>query len=247
MKLSVVIITQDEERNLARTLASVAKIADEIIILDSGSTDKTAEIAKDFGAKFSYQKWLGYGLQKNKAISLASGDLILNIDADEVVSEELAKKIEEIKKDSQFKVYKIDFTSVFFGKKLKYGEWGNDSKIRLFLKGAGSYNDNEVHEDFITEEKIGRIKEKIYHYSYVNSEDYFNKFNRYTSEAANQAYKQGKKAKIYHLTLSPLYKFIKSYIFRLGFLDGYEGFFLSIFAGFYTFVKYFKLKDKHRN
>lgn len=249
MTLTVSIITLNEEKNLARTLESVKKFADEIVIVDSGSTDKTEEIAKNFNAKFYFQKWLGYGPQRNKAIELASSEWVLNIDADEEISEELAKKIADIKDDKNDKidVFKINFMSVCFGKKIKHGGWSNSYRIRLFKKNSGRFNENNVHEEFITNSHIGKINEYILHHSYSDLEDYFTKFNKYTTLGAIEYYKKNKKASLVSVVLNPIYKFIRMYFFRLGFLDGLEGFILAITSSLYTMVKYYKLKEIYRN
>ncbi|WP_074017263.1 glycosyltransferase family 2 protein [Fusobacterium massiliense] len=248
MTLTVSIITLNEEKNLARTLNSVKSFADEIVIVDSGSTDKTEDIAKSFGANFVYQKWLGYGPQRNKAIDLANSEWVLNIDADEEISEELAKEIINIKENkTKFSVYKINFMSVCFSKKIKHGGWSNTYRIRLFKKSSGRFNENNVHEEFVTKEEIGKIKEYIYHHSYSDLADYFEKFNKYTTLGAIEYYKKKKRAGILSIVFSPIYKFLRMYILRLGFLDGLEGFILAITSSLYTMVKYYKLREIYKN
>lgn len=249
MTLTVAIITLNEEKNLARTLESVKKFADEIVIVDSGSTDKTEEIAKKYGAKFISQKWLGYGPQRNKAIELSQSEWILNIDADEEISKELAKEIIAIKEDknAKYDIYKINFMSVCFNKKIKYGGWSNTYRIRLFRKSAGRFNENTVHEEFESSLEVGKIDKYIYHHSYSDLEDYFAKFNKYTTLGAIEYYKKQKKVGFLSIVLNPLYKFIRMYIFRLGFLDGLEGFLLAITSSLYTMVKYFKLREIYKN
>ncbi len=142
MTLSVAIITLNEEINLERTLKSVKEFADEIVIVDSGSTDKTEEIAKKYEAKFYYQKWLGFGAQRNKAIEYSTSEWILNIDADEEISPKLKEKIIEVKNNSKSdrEIFEINFMSVCFGKKIKYGGWSNTYRIRLFKKNAGRFD-----------------------------------------------------------------------------------------------------------
>lgn len=244
MKLSVAMITCNEEKILEKTLKSVASLADEIVIVDSGSTDRTEEIALKYGAKFVHQDWLGYGPQRNKAIDLCKSEWILNIDADEVVSPELLEKISQVvKKEGKEKVYKVLFTAICFGKKIYHGGWSGAKKVRLFYKGAGKFNDNIVHENFETGEAIGVLNAEIYHYTYENIEDYFYKFNRYTTEAAAELFRKGKKSKKWKIFLEPFYKFLYNYIFRLGFLDGLEGFVLASTTALYSMVKYYKLYE----
>ncbi|MBC2850693.1 glycosyltransferase family 2 protein [Cetobacterium sp. 8H] len=249
MKISVAMITFNEEKILRKTLESVKGLVDEIVIVDSGSTDKTEEIAKEFGAKYFVESWKGYGPQRNSAIDKCQGEWILNIDADEEISEELAKKIKEITTNSQEKreVFKINRLSVCFGKELKHGGWGTSYAIRLFKKEAGRFNDNTVHEAFETQKEIFKIKEDIFHHSYLTMEDYFIRFNRYTTEGAKDYYKKGKKVSLFDITLNPFYKFIKMYIIRLGFLDGIEGFVIASTSSLYSMIKYFKLREMYRN
>lgn len=248
MKLSVGIITFNEERILGKTLSSLRKIADEVVIVDSYSTDRTVEIAKNFGAKVFSEKWKGFGLQKNSVIEKCKGEWILLIDADEELSENLAYKIKElINGKNKFNVYKINFMTIAFGKEIKYGGWSNSYRIRLFKKNSGKYNNNEVHEDFITQEKLGKIREKIRHHSYFDLEDYLKKFNQYTTKAANEIHKKGKKVNNFKTVFSSFFVFIKMYIIRLGFLDGLEGLLLAIMSSNYTFVKYYKSIELKRS
>lgn len=246
MGLSVGIITFNEEKRLERTLESVKSFADEVIIVDSGSTDKTHEIAQKFSANFFVESWKGYGLQKNSVIDKCKEDWILLIDADEVISPELKNKIMEIVNQSKDDVYEVNFTSVCFGKKIKHGGWSGSYRIRLFKNGIGKYNDNVVHEAFITEGKTAKLQEEIYHYSYEDLADYLSKFNRYTSEGAREYFKRGKKSNIFWLVINPIFKFIRMYVFRLGFLDGIEGLLLAILSSNYTMVKYYKLLEMNR-
>lgn len=246
MKLSVGIITKNEEKRLARTLEAVKEIADEIIIVDSGSEDKTKEIALGYGAKFFEEEWKGYGLQKNSVIEKCKGRYILLIDADEVISPKLKLKIEEILKSEKGEVFEINFTSVCFGKKIKRGGWSGSYRIRLFKNGIGRYNDNQVHEEFITTGRIEKLKEDIFHYSYEDLEDYLSKFNRYTTEGAKEYYRRGKKSNFFNIVVNPIFKFLRMYIFRLGVLDGVEGLILAILSSNYTMVKYYKLLELNR-
>ena len=248
MGLSVAMIKLNEERILEKTLNSVKEFADEIVIVDSGSTDRTKEIAEKFGAKFIYQKWLGYGMQRNKAIDSASHEWVLNIDADEEISSALKEKIIKIKNgEIEGEVFTINFSSVCFGKKLKHGGWSNSYHIRFFKKSAGRFNDNMVHEEFQTDKKVYTLKEDILHHSYLTLQDYFVKFNRYTTEGAVEYYKKGKKPSALQIIFNPIYKFIKMYIIRLGFLDGIEGLMIAVTSSVYSMVKYFKLREIYKN
>ncbi|MDR2039367.1 MAG: glycosyltransferase family 2 protein [Bacteroidales bacterium] len=245
MNLSVGIITYNEEKDLPRTLNAVKDIADEIVIVDNGSTDKTPEIAASFNAKLFTEKWKGYGEQKNSVIDKCHGKWILLIDADEEITPQLKKKIQEIISgdSTKHKVYKIRFTTVCFGKRIRHGGWSNFYRVRLFNNGAGRYDHKQVHETFITEESIGRIKEMILHYTYTNLEDYFDKFNAYTSKMAVQYFNKGKKKSIPGICIGSIFRFFKMYILKLGFLDGYEGYLLSRISSMYVLVKYSKLRE----
>lgn len=248
MGLSVAIITYNEEKNIERTLKAVQDISDEIVIVDSGSRDRTVEICRKYGANVIEQPWLGYGKQRNLAIEKSTQEWVLNIDADEEITPELRRKIKEIIDAKEQKdVYKIKFTTVCFGKKLRHGGWSGSSHIRLFKKNSGKFNDNLVHEAFESIGTIGTLEEEILHHSYNTLEDYFSKFNRYTTEGALDYYKKGKKTGLFQIVLNPLYKFLRMYIFRLGFLDGVEGFLIATTSAIYSMVKYFKLREIYRN
>ena len=248
IKLSVGIITYNEERNLPRTLEAVKEIADEIIIVDSNSTDKTVEIAKSYGANVYDEKWKGFGLQKNSVIEKCSGEWILLIDADEEVSKELAEKIKEIINTWEDpKVYNINRCSVCFGKELKYGGWSNQYATRLWKRGTVKVSDSLVHEEFLTDLPKEKIVEKIYHYSYLTMHDYFERFNRYTTLGAQEYFKREKKVNNFQIIFNPIFKFIRMYIIRLGFLDGIEGFAIASTSAMYSMIKYFKLREMYKN
>ncbi len=248
MELSVGIITFNEEKILGKTLESVKEIADEIIIIDSFSTDKTVEIAQKYGARVFQEEWKGFGPQKNSVIDKCSGKWILLIDADEVLSRELINKIKDILNDNnEYDVYEINRCSVCFGKEIKYGGWSGQYATRLFKNGDVKVSESLVHEEFISEKKKGKLKEKIYHYTYLTLEDYFKRFNRYTSLGALEYYKRGKKASGIHIVFNPIYKFFRMYILRLGFLDGIEGLLLAVISANYSMVKYYKLREIWKN
>jgi glycosyltransferase involved in cell wall biosynthesis len=249
MNLSVGIITHNEEKHLPRTLNAVKELADEIIIVDNGSTDRTVEIAQSFHAKVYTEPWKGSGAQKNSVIEKCKGKWILLVDADEEITPSLAQTIQAIvtTERPQYEVYKIQFTTFCFGKKIKYGGWSNFSRVRLFLNGAGKCNNNQVHETFVTNKAIGTIKDVINHYTYANLEEYFNKFNIYTSKMAIQYRDAGKNKSISGIYFSSLFHFIKMYVLKLGFLDGYEGYLLARISAMYAFIKYAKLRELKNN
>ncbi|MEI6857730.1 glycosyltransferase family 2 protein [Psychrilyobacter sp.] len=244
MKLSVGIITYNEERILGKTLDAVRGLADEIIIVDSNSSDNTIKIAQSKGAIVYTEDWKGFGPQKNSIIEKCKGDWILLIDADEVISGELKEIIKNIiDGKNKYEVYDINRCSVCFGKELKYGGWSNQYATRLWKKGYVSVNDNLVHEEFETGSTKGKIKEKIYHYTYLTLSDYITRFDRYTTLGAEEYFKRGKKSSFFNIVINPFFKFIRMYIFRFGFLDGLEGLIIALFSGMYTMTKYFKLRE----
>ena len=248
MKLSVGIITYNEERNLPKTLEAARKIADEIIIVDSHSTDGTVKMAESYGATVYSEDWKGFGPQKNSVIDKCQGEWILLIDADEELSDELVEKIKKIiDGKSEYDVYDINRCSVCFGKELKYGGWSKQYATRLWKRGTVRVSDSLVHEEFITESTKGKIPEKIYHYSYLTMHDYFERFNKYTTLGAQEYFKRGKKVSWFQIVFNPIFKFIRMYIIRLGFLDGIEGFTIASTSAMYSMIKYFKLREIYKN
>ena len=198
MKLSVGIITFNEENRIGKTLDSVREIADEIIIVDSESTDRTVEIALSKGAKVFVEKWKGYGPQKNSVLEKCKGKWILLIDADEVISTQLKEKIKTIinSENPSSDVYKIKLRNIAFKREIKFGGW-DDYVIRLWKNGKVKISSREVHEQYQTDSKIKKIKEMIIHYTYDNIEEFLEKLNRYTSQSAKEYIKNGKKSKFY--------------------------------------------------
>ena len=249
-KLSAAIITLNEENNLKRTLPTIKELADEIVIIDSGSTDNTKEIAEKFGAKFIYNQWQGYGQQRNFAFSKCSGDWILCIDADEAISPILYDKIKKIINSSNTgdKVFSINRFGVCFGKLIKYGMFRNSFAVRLFQKNTGIFNDNTVHEQFITNYKIHKLPNKyfILHYSYDTMDDYLDRFNKYTTSGAIDCERKQKTKITFKIIFSSFFTFFKFYFFKLGFLDGVEGLVLSKMSAVYPMIKYFKVRERRR-
>jgi len=244
--LSVVIITRNEEANIGRCLQSV-KMADEVIVVDSGSTDRTIEIARNMGAQTFSIPWAGYGQSKRKAVDRASGKWILSIDADEVISPELADEISRIiSGESEFDGYFIKRKTNFLGKWIYHCGWYPDYLLRLFKKSKGNFNGNVVHEQVILDGRAGYLNGEILHYSYTSLEKYFEKSNYYTTLGAEELLRQGKKARLYHIAVKPLAAFIKHYFIKLGFLDGISGFIISCLSSAAVFAKYIKLRELAR-
>ena len=259
MNLSVVIITYNEEANIGRTLQSVQPlVADgkgEIIVVDSGSTDRTVEVAKSFGAKVFIENWKGYAAQKNSAIQKASGNWILSLDADEEVSEELRKEIEEILSGpaedgfGSEDGYWIKRQNKFLGRRLRHGGFWPDPKLRMFRRGVGRVENRAVHETFDVTGRLGRLYYPIIHHSYPTLSDYIEHMNHYSSLGAEMVVAKGKVGfSITNIVLRPILTFIYNYFFRLGFLDGREGLLLHLYHAVYVSWKYAKaweLSRKH--
>jgi len=223
-KISAVIITGNEENNIKDCLNTV-KWADEIIVVDSESTDNTVEIAKEFTDKVVILKWEGYASQKTYAISLAKNEWILSLDADERVPETLANEILETDL-SLHNGYFIKRDNFFLGKLIRGCGWGNDLQLRLFRKSEAKLSDRIVHEKFIVNGSVSKLKNSFSHYSYTNLKDAFVKINNYSTLEANEKLDK-KSVNIFTLLLSPPIYFLHHLIIRKGFLDGIYGVIIS--------------------
>jgi glycosyltransferase involved in cell wall biosynthesis len=246
--LSVVIITNNEEVNIGRTLANVKPlVADgmgEIIVVDSGSTDRTVEIAKLLGAKVFSETWKGYAAQKNSAIEKATGDWILSLDGDESLDEEAASEVRGVVSTPPKHVqgYYIRRKNHFLGRWIRYGGFWPDPKLRLFLKSAGRFEDRAVHEDVkIDARATGQLGGALLHYSYPTVSDYIHHMNEYSSLGAEMAVAKGYRGWAgVDIVLRPAMTFVYNYFFRLGFLDGREGLLLHLNHAVYVAWKYAK-------
>ncbi len=226
-KISVIIITGNEENNIRDCLKSVSW-ADEIIVVDSESIDSTVLIAKEFTEKVYIRKWEGFASQKTYALNLANNEWILSLDADERVTVELAKELEDLDlAKSDFDSFKIHRENYFLGKKITYCGWGNDYQLRLFRKSKTKLTDRLVHEGFVVDGVTSNLKNPITHYSYINLKDGFKKINEYSTLEANEKFKHKKVSSI-SIILYPLIAFIQHYIFRKGVLDGKHGLMISL-------------------
>lgn len=247
VKLSLVIITYNEERNLAKTIESCRDIIDEIIIVDSGSTDKTIDIANKFGAKIFYNKFAGFGPQKQLAVNYAKNDWVLCLDADEYLGDELKHKIVQELETPAYAAYELVRCNMFLGRYLKHGAGYPDRSIRLFNRKATNWSDDLVHERVKFCERFGIISGDYYHDSADTLSKYLDKQNKYTETQATTMYLKGKKFKLSRLIISPLWHFIKYFILRRGFLDGVPGFIHILIGSWNTFSKYSKLLEKQNS
>lgn len=244
IKLSVVIITFNEEKNIERCLSSVKTIADEIVVVDSFSTDKTKEICLKFGAKFIEHQFDGHIEQKNWAITQASSPYILSLDADEALTPALTKEIEQIKNNWQFDGYSFNRLTNYCGKWIKHCGWYPDVKLRLWDSRKGSWKGTNPHDRYEVESnKIKHIKLDILHYSYYSISDHIKQVNYFTDIASKAIFAEGKRSSLVKITINPIIRFLRDYFLKLGFLDGYYGFVISIISSHATFLKYTKLKQ----
>ena len=249
--LSVVIITYNEEANLARALESVKPlVADgkgEIIVVDSGSTDRTVEIAKTHGAKVFVEGWKGYAAQKNSAIEKASGDWILSLDADEEVSAALSRDLSGHSLNSPAAGFFMARQNFFLGRWIKHGGFWPDPKLRLFRPGAGRFQERLVHEDVKLQGPVGRLNGALVHHSYPTLSDYIEHMNRYSSLGAEMVgATSGVRFSVVNIVLRPWLTFVYNYFFRLGFLDGREGLLLHLYHAVYVSWKYAKAWELSR-
>lgn len=244
--LSVVIITFNEERNIARCIGSVKEVADEVLVVDSHSTDRTEEICLSLGARFVKNDWAGYSAQKNFANALAKHDLILSIDADEALSDDLRKSILKVKEKQDHDGYTMNRLTNYCGAWIRHGSWYPDRKLRLFDRRKGSWQ-GAIHESIRLEGSTGFLKGDLLHYSYYSVSDHVRQANHFTDLTAREAFERGKNAGTLKLLFSPCIKFLRDYIFLRGFLDGYPGFLVCRISAWATFLKYAKLRQLHKD
>jgi glycosyltransferase involved in cell wall biosynthesis len=243
-EISVVIITLNEELNIERCLQSVREIADEIVVVDSFSIDRTEEICLKFGAKFSRHPFEGYVEQKSYVITQASNDYILLIDADEALSDELRASILSVKKHWTHDAYHFNRLNSYCGQWIKHSGWYPDRKIRLFDRRKASVKGRNPHDEIVMDQgsTLKFLKGDLLHYTYLTVEDHIHQINRFTEIQARGNFERGKKANCFSILFSPPFKFIRHYFFRLGFLDGYYGYLICRNSAYSTFLKHAKLK-----
>jgi lipopolysaccharide heptosyltransferase II len=240
MKISANVVTYNESKNIERCLRSL-DFCGEIVIIDSQSTDDTLKIAKKYTSKIHSEPFTNFSGIKNHAIDRSRGEWILSVDADEEVTPELRKKILAVlNSNGASDGYLIKRGNFFLGGEIKHCGWDRDYQLRLFKRTKGRFNGKPVHESVKVDGSIGRIEEKILHYSYTDSRTYFMKMNRYTSM---QAAEKQKIFPLVRMLTAPVIKFLKMFVFKLGFLDGMRGFILSSYSGFSEFIKFSKMVE----
>ena len=246
MNISFCLITLNEEENLPRCLASCADLADEIVVLDSGSTDGTAKIARRFGAIFTHQDWLGYVGQKNKVLALARHPWVLSLDADEELSPELRdeirllKEVEPAEDRSGFSVPRC----VFYERRwIRHGDWYPDRLVRLFRRERGRFAGGKVHERLEIEGRIVALHGELYHYSFRGSADHWARCQNYARLWAETQHEAGRRANAAAPYLHAAYRWLRGYVLRRGFLDGKQGWRIAALCARETYLKYRLLRE----
>ena len=244
--ISVVIITFNEERNISRCLESLKDVADEIVVVDSFSKDKTEAICKEFNVRFVQHTFEGHIEQKNWSITQAKYPHILSLDADEALDETLKKSILEVKNEWKFDGYTMNRLTNYCGKWIHHCGWYPDTKLRLWDSRLGTWGGDNPHDKFemnSNDPEIAHLKGDILHYSYYSLEDHYKQVAYFTDVLAIAQFKKGKKAPLFIFVFSPIVKFVKDYFIKLGFLDGRVGFRICRISAFATFTKYKKLRQ----
>jgi glycosyltransferase involved in cell wall biosynthesis len=242
-QLSIVIITFNEEKNIFRCLDSIKGLTDDVIVVDSFSIDKTAEICSAFNVNFIQRKWEGYSSTKNFANSQAKHDWVLSLDADEVLSKELYAIIHQLKENNELSYFSFNRMTNYCGSWVKHSNWYPDIKLRLFNKNLSDWK-GLIHEELSIPKgtTIKHINQDILHYSYYTREDHLKQIDKFTSIAADDLFKKGKKPGAYRLVVNAIAKFIGHYFLHLGFLDGKAGWNIAWLSAYATYLKYKKTR-----
>jgi len=249
-KISGVVITFNEERNIERCIKSLLPAVDEIIVVDSFSTDNTENICSQFEMiRFYKRKFDNYSSQKNSAIEKLSYSKVLSLDADEVISEELLQSILFAKNNWKYDGYYCHRLNNYCGKWIKYGEWYPDSKLRLWDIRKGAWDDKNVHEKvkLVSGARIGTLKGDLHHYSYTSISEHITQLNKYTELAVAQAFRKKKTVSVLEIVIRPIWRFFSGFIIKRGICDGYYGFVISTISSFTTFLKYCKLHELNKS
>ncbi len=240
-KLTAVIITFNEARSIKRCVASLQGVADEIVVVDSFSTDATPSICKGLGVQFHQREWKGYSKQKNYGNGLASNDWILSIDADEALSEELKRSILDEKEHGKEHNFSFNRLTNYCGRWIRHSGWYPDTKVRMFNRTKDDWQ-GEVHERLTVEPaSVRKLKGDLLHYSYHSVSDHVKRTDIYSSLGAKELFENGKQAGLIKLLFNPWLKFNKMYFLKLGMLDGMEGLAIALITAYGTFLKYIKL------
>lgn len=243
MKISATIITYNEERNIARAIESL-RSADEIVVVDSGSSDRTVQIAQQLGARVIEQQWLGYAGQKNYAADQASHDWILAVDADEALSEILEAEIWQLKKNGpQFDAYSMPRLAQYLGKWILHSGWYPDRKVRLYNRKKAKWVGKYVHESVQVSGTVGRLDANLLHFTCQSLSEHLRTMDRYTTLAAEELVAQRRKIGWYQLAVDPAWTFFRTLVLKRGFLDGMEGMAIAWMGAIYQFLKFAKARN----
>ncbi|MEI6543805.1 MAG: glycosyltransferase family 2 protein [Methylococcales bacterium] len=240
--LSVIIITKNEAVHIGRCLESIAW-ADEIIVLDSGSDDDTVSICRRYTDKVYETDWPGFGLQKQRALDKATGDWVLSIDADEMVTAELRAEIERVMQENKLQAYEIPRLSSYCGRQMRHGGWWPDYVLRLFRRDVGRFSEAAVHEKVLVEGKVGQLVSPFHHETAVNLEEILDKVNSYSSLGAQMLHEKGVRSSVSKAVLKALWMFNRTYWLKAAFLDGRQGLMLAVSNAEVTYYKYLKLLE----
>jgi glycosyltransferase involved in cell wall biosynthesis len=249
MKLSAVIITFNEQSNIGRCIDSLLEVSDEIVVLDSYSTDNTRFIAESKGAKVYLQSFLGYIEQKNEALKFATYDLVLSLDADEALDKTLQTSIMKAKEKGLKDIYAMNRCANYCGTFIKHGTWYPDVKIRLYNKSEARWGGSNPHDKIIIKspKNIVHLKGDILHYSYASIHEHVMQNNHFSTISAVTLYEKGWKTSLFKLIFHPLWAFILSFIIKKGFLDGFYGFIIAIQVANLSFLKHATLYQKQKH
>ena len=243
MKISAAIITHNEELKIARAIESL-RCCDEIVVIDSGSNDRTVELAQNHGARVIETHWRGYAAQKNFASECCANDWVLSIDADEALSEALEGEIWHLKKHGpQFDGYTMPRLAQYLGRWIMHSGWYPDRKVRLFDRRKAKWEGEYVHESVVVHGSVGHLDTNLLHYTCDSLSEHLRTMDRYTTLAAEQLIDDKRSITWRHMAIDPAWTFFKSYIIQRGFLDGPEGLAIAYMAGIYTFLKYAKARN----
>jgi glycosyltransferase involved in cell wall biosynthesis len=243
MKITATIITLNEERNIARAIESL-RCCDQIVVLDSGSIDRTAELAANLGAVVVENSWRGYASQKNRAAEQAENDWILSLDADEALSEALEAEIWTLKKRGpDCEAYTMPRLAKYMGRWILHGGWYPDRKVRLYNRNKARWVGDFVHESVKVDGRIGHLESNLLHFTCDSLSEHLKTLDRYTTLAAEELVSRKEKIGLSRLIADPAWTFVKSYVIQRGFLDGMEGLTIAHMAALYTYLKYAKARN----
>ncbi len=246
MKISAAIIAFNEERNIARAIESL-RCCDEVVVVDSGSSDRTVELAQTHGARVIQSHWRGYAAQKNFAAASCNHDWVLSIDADEALSETLEGEIWELKlADQRFDAYTMPRLAQYLGRWIQHSGWYPDRKVRLYHRRHAQWEGDYVHESVRVTGTVGHLENNLLHYTCSSLSEHLRTLDRYTSLAADELVAQRRPISWRKFTLDPAWTWLKTYVFQQGFRDGFEGLAIANLASLYTFLKYAKAYKQMR-